>query len=270
MKAGIYVNRLKDESESAAGVLRTALVRRGIEFEEIREGVRPGECDVVIVLGGDGTILNIAGSAAACGVPILGINTGTMGFLAEFELSEIDEAVKLLKEGALVKGERSMLETEVNGTRVYALNEFAVQRVYRRDALNQVVRLNVCIDGQLVDQIVSDGIIVSTPTGSTAYSLSAGGAIMSPDIRAFCLTPVCAHSLRNRPIVYSETSVLSADILSENVPALFADGKLICDLKKGTRLSFGRAERSVVFLRKKNSEFYGRLLLKLNKWSTNG
>lgn len=269
MKAGIYANRKKENSDEAVQLLIGALTEKGVAYEELPVRPQKADCDVIIVLGGDGTILNVCNFAAEHNLPILGINIGNLGFLTEFEISEVKEAVDSLVGGHFARDNRSMLMTTIDGKKVYALNDFVIQRVSTADAMNQVLRLDAYLDGAKVDRFVGDGLIVSTPTGSTAYSLSAGGAILSPGIGAFCLTPICPHSLHTRPIVFAETCKFNVKISDENSAWLLADGKPVKPLLGNSELQFIKADKSVVFLRKQNSHFYKRLQEKLSKWSVN-
>ena len=269
MKAGIYVNRKKENSDAAVRQLIRALTAKNVAYEELPVRPENADCDVIIVLGGDGTILNVCNFAAEHNLPILGVNIGNLGFLTEFEISEVEKAVDSLVSGAFTRDSRSMLMTEIDGKSVYALNDFVIQRISTADAMNQVLRLDAYLDGAKVDRFVGDGLIVSTPTGSTAYSLSAGGAILSPSIGAFCLTPICPHSLHTRPIVFSENCKFEVKIAEDSCSWLLADGKPVKCLLGNTELQFVKANKTVVFLRRPNSHFYKRLQEKLSKWSTN-
>lgn len=267
MKVGVYCNRATKKFLSVRVALIEALRGAGIPFAEFTEVDAIGGVDVLVVLGGDGTILKVAIEAGRRGIRVLGINAGNLGFLTEFEGDQVQEAVRLLS-GKYDTERRSVLEVVVNGNSFYALNEAVFQRRYEPEADDNVVAVCAEIDGKKVDEFVGDGIIISTPTGSTAYSLSAGGSILTPGIAAFILTPVCAHSLHNRPIVYADSSLLRVRLSERRAGvALYCDGKPVGDLHYGDKILLKKADFGVEFIKNKDSNFFDRLLFKLNKWS---
>ncbi len=267
MKVGVYCNKNAKKFLPIQKALFSLLKDRGIPHAVYYSVEEIGAVDALIVLGGDGTILKTAIEAGKRGIVLLGINAGTLGFLTEFEGEQVRDAVSLL-ESSFETEQRSVLEICVNDDCYYALNDAVFQRSYDEAADNNVVSIGVEIDGKKVDDIVGDGIIVSTPTGSTAYSLSAGGSILTPDIAAFILTPVCAHSLHNRPIVYADTSELRMFLNEEGAAlSLFADGRHVCNLRAEDRVQLRKASFCVKFIKNPNSNFFDKLLFKLNKWS---
>lgn len=279
MKIGIYTNKSKDVGGIWSGKLHSLLKRRGIEYIDIPDGnfsvLNPAECeiaekiDVIIVLGGDGTILGLTTYAAKHNVPIIGINAGKLGFLTEFETFEMEMAVELIKENKLKRDERILLKIDVNNQTFFALNDCVFQRIYDEDSVGSlVVGLSVSLDDTLVDKITGDGVIVSTPTGSTAYSLSAGGPILAPGIESFCITPISAHSLHHRPIIYASQSMCTVCVEEGGAVGLFCDGKLVKKLSRQETVNISKAPYDIAFLRKKDSNFYNRLLLKLNSGRT--
>ena len=268
MKVGIFCNKATKKFEAVQHELFRLLRARGIEYGTYYAVEEIGQIDVLIVLGGDGTILKAAIEAGKRGILLLGINAGNLGFLTEFEGEETAEAVDLLCGGKFATEERSVLEISVNGTKYYALNDAAFHRHYDAAADNNVVAVAAEIDGKRVDRIVGDGVIVSTPTGSTAYSLSAGGSILTPDIAAFILTPVCAHSLHNRPVVYADKSILRIFVAEEGAAlTLYCDGKYISVIGCGDEVTLRKAKFGVRFIKRADSNFFDKLLFKLNKWS---
>ncbi len=267
MKVGIYCNSTTKKFLPIQEALLSLLNSRGIEYSLCYTPEEIGSPEILIVLGGDGTILKAAIDAGKKGIKILGINSGSLGFLTEFEGEQIERAVSLIS-GNYTTEKRSVLEICSGGQKWYALNEALFFRRYNENAENNVVVLAAKIDGKKVDTFVGDGIIISTPTGSTAYSLSAGGAILTPDLRAFILTPVCTHSLHNRPIVYSDESKLT--VITEDVEdsvALYCDGRFCANLKKGENPVIKKAGFEVEFIKSDDNNFFDRLLFKLNKWS---
>lgn len=224
--------------------------------------------DVLFVLGGDGTILNVASECARRGVKIIGINYGHMGFLAEFEPTKLDGAIELVKSGGFIVQKRSMLEVLSGGKSYYALNDVVIQRSTVGDAFVNTVSVRAEIDGATVDTFSSDGIIVSTPTGSTAYSLAAGGSVLTPDINAFILTPICPHSLHSRPVVYSDSSVLKLSAVHSSYRlGLIVDGKSVGWLNQGEEVVISKYARAAEFITTSDNNFFDKLLIKLNIWS---
>lgn len=267
MKIGIYCNsKTKKFLPIKDGLIRL-LAAKKIAYETYYAPEEIGAPDVLVVLGGDGTILKAAIEAGIRGIDLLGINSGNLGFLTEFEGEQIENAVELLS-GEYETESRSVLEIVCGKKVFYALNEAVFQRRYEEGADDNVVELSAEIDGKKVDKFVGDGIIVSTPTGSTAYSLSAGGPILTPDIRAFILTPICTHSLHNRPIVYSDSSCMRVDLSGvERSVSLFCDGKFCGAFTKSDEVLVRKAYFSVRFIKSKDNNFFDKLLFKLNKWS---
>lgn len=263
MKVGIYTNKLKDSDGVWTNKIQTELAKYGIEHVEIRQDSKNYDIDLLLVLGGDGTILKLVNYLVRANVPVIGINAGKVGFLAEFEIFEIEEAIKLIAENDLLIDERLVMKTKFDGEVFYALNELVIQRLYD-DSPEKILRVDVAINKEYVDRIDGDGVIVSTPTGSTAYSLSAGGSILSPDINAFSMTPICAHSLHNRPLVYSADSTCEITLKSNNC-GIFFDGSLIKKLNKDDVITILKSSKTIKFLRKKDSNYYTRLLTKLKK-----
>lgn len=186
------------------------------------------DCDLVIVVGGDGTLLNAARRLADQAVPILGINQGRLGFLVDVSPDEMIDRLDEILAGSYYQEERSLLQTAIyrDGACVAqcdALNEVAIHKV----DIARMIELEVTIDGRLVDTIRADGLLVTTPTGSTAYALSGGGPILHPSLTALALVPICPHTLSNRPIVVNDSShidVVLHDVGSNRAQVTF-DGQ---------------------------------------------
>lgn len=269
MKALIYINGAKDGSEKALKTLSTALKKRKTEYSIIYALNPLTEQDilnvsVVFTIGGDGTILGLTELLSKKQIPIIAINTGKIGFLTEFEPTFIKKAVDLFFENSLAKDQRAVLKVDYNGKSFYALNDVVIQRIYKENENGIIINAQVKIDGEIVDVISGDGVIVSTPTGSTAYSLSAGGPVLAPGINAFSLTPISAHSLHNRPIIFSSLSKSEITLLG-GYAGVFIDGKFISEINATQTINIERAKKDVIFLRNKNSNFYKRLIKKLNR-----
>lgn len=269
MRTGVFFNEnYYTDGGSKIGYIKTKLTDAGISCKNVSAAGELDGLDILIVLGGDGTILNLASECARRGIKIIGINYGHVGFLAEFEPEKLDEAVKLVCEGNYSTQSRSMLEIICGENKFLALNELVIQRNTSGNNFSNTVNLSAKINGATVDNFSSDGIIVSTPTGSTAYSLSAGGSVLTPDINAFILTPICAHSLHSRPIVFSDESVLEIEPLKTRESlVMIVDGRLMGTVSKGERLTVKKSQYTVEFIVKKEENFFNKLFLKLNKWS---
>lgn len=269
MKAGIYYNKKYfGENKNYLVGLKKALAENGAESKAVEDCSALEGLDVLFVLGGDGTILTIASACALKRVKIIGINYGHLGFLAEFEPEKLDAAVKLVCGGQYEVQRRSMLEISC-GSRVFlALNDLVIQRSTSGENFCNTVNLHAEIDGATVDNFSSDGIIISTPTGSTAYSLAAGGSVLAPDINAFIMTPVCPHSLHSRPVVFSGNSVVKLNSLDAERPlALVVDGRIAGEIRAGETVTVKRAELTADFITRDTKNFFNKLLVKLNKWS---
>ena len=261
MKIGIFFNRDQTDGSTAQELLN-ALRENGAEAEILVREDDIGTVDRLVVLGGDGTMLKAARKAAECGVPLFGINYGHIGFLTEFERGETVEAICLALSDACDLIERSMLEVELNGTRFVCLNECSLQhKITPRE--NKVVKIDVQIDGNDAGEIVADGIIVATPTGSTAYSLSAGGSILMPECEDFIFTPVCALSLKSRPVVYPSSAELSFTIPKSDL-FLYGDGKYLGEVKAGETVRIRKAKRCATFLTRNKKACFLKITEKIN------
>ena len=207
MLVGIYVNTNKEFALEVSETLKSRLDDFKVSYEILERGFV--SCpDLIIVIGGDGTVLDVAEHAAKSGIPVMALNAGSVGFLSSFETNEIDDCVKSVLNCDFKFDERPLLECNVNGKSFYALNDVSVQHIWDKNINGCTLFLSLNIDGVLADKFRADGIVVATPTGSTAYSLSAGGAILAPKINALIATPLCAHTLRSKPIVFSDDAVV--------------------------------------------------------------
>lgn len=274
MKVGIYTNLHKDFDLSVTKRLIQSLSRFGVSYllDEGLIGKIDGEyfsstnncqLDFMVTIGGDGTILRIAKFCALNHIPIVGINLGFTGFLAEEEPEKIDDLVSELLAGNYRTEKRAFLSAEINGKSFLALNDAVISRGY--DA--RMLETDVIVNGEFVDRFFCDGYIVSTPTGSTAYSLSAGGAILSPSVSAFILTSINSHSLHSRPIVVSENDKIDLRISERSEANLVVDGEPVSAVNGGMTVSIRKAEVSAEFIKLKGHSFFKKLLTKLNKWS---
>jgi len=241
---------------------------QGLGYETVRfsshREIR--DVDVVIVLGGDGAILHAALPAAQRGIKIIGINYGTLGFLTEYEKDErerVKELLEAIQSGLCQIVKRSLLQVTIGDKVFYALNEIAIQRdnSLTSAAATQILKLNVeAQEGS--DLIAGDGLLICTPTGSTAYSLSAGGAILTPEVPVFMMTPICAFSLRARPIVFSDANEFTIRI-KKGKAIVLSDGKVIAALPEDAELHIKKAPFTADFPVKDGSDFFARVRNKL-------
>ena len=221
--------------------------------------------ELVIVLGGDGAMLDAARRAATVGVPILGINMGRVGYMTELEMDELSLLDKVF-EGKARPDVRTLLQVEVcsrggqNKLCTYALNEAAITG----GSAARIVDLELSDGDELIDTYRADGILVATPTGSTAYSLSAGGPIVDPKLSCFCVTPICSHSLLARPLVFPDTATLKIKNICarEKVLHLTVDGRSTFDLYFGDTVMITRSPLQVRLLRVKDESFYAKIRMK--------
>jgi len=221
--------------------------------------------DLAIVLGGDGTMLSIARRLAPFGVPLIGINQGRLGFLTDIPLARMESALDAMLEGRYLEERRTLLAAVVvrtNGERddALALNEVVVNR----GSLGSMIECAVEIDGRFVYSMRADGIIVATPTGSTAYALSAGGPILDPQLASFLLVPVAPHALSNRPIAVTDSAAITVTLLKGKDAAVHCDGQAHFPLHEGDRVLVKRAEHRVRLLHPQDHDHFAMLREKLH------
>lgn len=223
------------------------------------------EAELLVVLGGDGTLLSVVRRYAAWGLPILGINLGKLGFLSEIELKDMFVGMGRVLRGDFFVQERMLLQVRVlrDGRQVRdlrALNEMVVSK----GAFSRMLELDINIDGQFLDPLPADGVIVGTPTGSTAYSLSAGGPIVDPDIKVLLLTPICPHSLQSRPMVISPVSTLHITVHAQHDDVLLTiDGQESFPLELADQVVVSRANEVARLIKVSDHGFYDVLRKKL-------
>ena len=257
----IITNKTKDPGLAFTGELMEFLTEHGktciqvnletdVENKRLKARIDP-EQDCLLVIGGDGTVLRAAHLVLGTGIPILGINLGTLGYLAEVERSNWKEKLTRLLEGEYETETRMMLEGRMllkdgedpgNGAVYHALNEAVIMRNSAFKALN----FNVYVDGHLLNRLDADGVIVSTATGSTAYNMSAGGPLVEPKAQLMLLTPICAHTLNTRSVVLSAEDTIVIEMVetsrNENMKAeAVFDGGSSFDLHSGDRIQISRS-----------------------------
>ncbi|MGZ8901177.1 MAG: NAD(+)/NADH kinase [Limisphaerales bacterium] len=225
------------------------------------------EVDLLLVFGGDGTMLSAARSVAGLPTPMLGVNIGSLGFLTEIPGARVAEELPAIWEGNFTIEERSLLEATglVADDELFqvVLNDFVISR----GATSRLIELEVLVNGEALTNYRADGLIVSSPTGSTAYSLAAGGAIVSPSASVLTLTPICPHTLSNRSVIVSSDSVIEVRVRSQKLEIyLTADGQVQMPLFFGNKILVRKSDKSVRLVRLPNSSFFQTLRQKLN-WS---
>jgi NAD+ kinase len=222
--------------------------------------------DMACVFGGDGTLLHAARLVGGSGVPILGVNLGALGFLTEVNLEDLHAAFEKILSGRYHLESRMMLRIEVyrgseTAARCLALND----AVINKGAISRMIELEVSVNSQVVTVTRADGLIISTPTGSTAYSLSAGGPILYPTLEAFIITPICPHTLTNRPVVVPDEAVVDLKLRHGSDVMLTVDGQVGLPLQAGDTLKVLKAEASIRLVQLGGSAFF-RLLREKLKW----
>jgi len=274
-KVGIVSNRHKDIGLKGAATVAAMLRARGIAVSFDAAGMPNGEsealncaeADCIIVLGGDGTILKAAGPASRSGVPMLGINLGRLGFLNEVELDEVEAAIDDILAGECYVEERMMLRgtVEQDGktlAEACALNEIAV---VKKDTA-RMIHIELRINGAVADQMPCDGVLISTPTGSTGYALSAGGPIVCPKLECILAAPVCPHTLHSRTIVASASDTLTVTASGPGGVMVAADGDVMREIGGGEIVKVCKADFAAHFIRLEERYFYPLLRKKFLNW----
>ncbi len=236
------------------------------DFEKVPDlSAMASQSDMLIVFGGDGTMLGAARSMAGLSTPILGVNIGGLGFLTALPGEEISPALEQIWAGEFRIEERSLIECRGESgpspISQIALNDFVVSR----GATSRLIELEVNVNGEYLTNYRCDGLIFSTPTGSTAYSLAAGGAIVSPDAAVLTITPICPHTLSNRSVIVSGDSLLQVTVLTKKLEIyLTADGQVQLPLIAGNQLQIRNSAKKIRLLRLPVSSFFKTLRQKLH------
>jgi len=232
-----------------------------------REAIPARKPEFVVVLGGDGTMLAAARSVAQAGIPILGVNLGALGFMTEVRLEELETTLDALAHHQCVIDARAMLHCQlVRGGKCVETYEALNDIVVNKAALARMVDFDVYVNQQFVSNYKADGVIVATPTGSTAYSLAAGGPILTPEVSAFVITPVSPHALTNRPLVVPDRSEIMIEVKQPQEEAyLTVDGQTGGPLSQGDRIVCRKSEHTIQLFHLPQRSFFDVLRTKL-KW----
>ncbi len=232
-------------------------------IESVPEKDIPNHCDMILAFGGDGTILHTVQLVGARGTPVLGVNVGGLGFLTEIPLENFLETFSDILAGRYRIEKRLMLKGTVSGEKkpLFALNEIVIDK----GSATRVIEIKVTVNGKFLNTYIADGLIISTPTGSTGYSLSSGGPIVVPSSHVVILNPICPHSLTNRPMVLLDTAVVEATVRTEHPELLIAaDGQDVRYCKTRTRVVVQKAPFQAHLVKPRDSEFFALLRNKLN------
>ena len=272
---GIVVKPNNDEALRTSNELSEWLDARGISVKcspfvgdhECREGEFDLAADLVVVLGGDGTMISTARLVGDAQILVLGVNYGSLGYLAEFRIEEMFPALEAILIGDYAVDRRVMLKAEHwrNGEMLAAgrvLNDVVINKA----AIARIIGIDVKLDGQFVNGFRADGLIVSTPTGSTAYNLSAGGPIIYPSMNAVVLTPICPFTLTNRPIVVPDTAMIELELENENEGVVLTlDGQTGYPMRARDRVRIRKSSTTFNIVQPANRNYFDVLRNKL-KW----
>ncbi|HZE89181.1 MAG TPA: NAD(+)/NADH kinase [Verrucomicrobiae bacterium] len=279
-RAGVVVKPRHRRSRAVAESLVRYLRRRGVEpaFDRqtaeilgrddgVERDVLAATTDLLVVVGGDGTLLSVARSAANARTPILGINLGSLGFLTEVPLERMTESLAAVLAGRYATEDRIRIRAAVmRGARETAGHDLLNDIVINKSALARILNINVSVDGRYVTTYRADGLILSTPTGSTAYSLSAGGPIVDPTVGAFVLTPICPHTLSNRPLVLPDSVTVEMSLRNSHEDVYVTiDGQVGFPLVGDDRVRARRAPHPVTLIQPAAKDYF-KVLRRRLKW----
>ena len=259
----VYNNNLKNGNEVAKNI-RDLFAQKGIQSEIFDLNNLKTDIDFAISIGGDGTLLKTARFYSDYAIPVFGVNIGHLGFLSQVRSEQIEEAVAQIENSRFKIEERLMLEAEVLNQKMYALNDIVIKGC----TFSRTSRFNIFINDKFVCEYLADGVIISTPTGSTAYNLSAGGPILYPSLEAITLVPICPHTISARPLVIPSSEKISVMAQSADLKLhVNADGQNVIDCSEKITVKKSEKKAHLMLLTAQNNEFYSVLRQKLN-WGT--
>jgi NAD+ kinase len=248
--------------KSLSAMLRKKLRIKSVGRTVLEEDL-PSCCDMLVSLGGDGTILRLARQVAKKGTPLLGVNLGKLGFLAEVSVEDLDACLSEILKGDYFVVERMMLQATIlkNSKTYIALNDIVVDKY----GSSRVLNFETHVNGEYLATFTADGVILSTPTGSTAYAMANGGPIVTPHNRAITISPICPHSLTARPVIVPDDSVIRIKVVSsENKVHIAADGQDEVLVRPPTEIRVKRSPFSARLVKRRNASYYDLLRKKLN------
>ena len=227
-------------------------------------------CDVALVVGGDGTMLSFGRRLAAAGVPLIGINQGRLGFITDIALDGYQATLTPMLEGLYEEDRRPLMRAKVWRDGVCVFDALAMNDVVvNRGATSGMVELRVEVDGHFVANQRADGLIIASPTGSTAYALSAGGPVLHPSLSGWALVPIAPHTLSNRPIVLADPGEIAVELVSGRDASANFDMQSLAKLLHGDRITVRRSQHQVTFLHPKGWSYFDTLRKKLH-WNEGG
>ncbi|WP_405297943.1 inositol monophosphatase family protein, partial [Methanobrevibacter sp.] len=232
-----------------------------IDYEKISMNLYDFDCDMALILGGDGTLLR-AHNKMQNNIPLFGINMGTVGFLTEIEVKHTFEALEEIMKGEYYKEKRTRLIVSHENHNFKAMNEVVVMT----DKPAKMLHFQILVDGEIIEEVRADGLIISTPSGSTAYSMSAGGPIVDPKVAGFIINPICPYKLGARPFVVSDNSEITVKLLKKGKNAVFVmDGQINEEAKYEEEIKFKKSPKDALFIRTSTKYFYEKVKDKLNE-----
>jgi len=275
LKFGVFTNKSKDQGFAATKTLIKALSRRNcpVSYDEdtaaamqLEDYTDARHADILFILGGDGTILRAARKYVPYGTCLIGINVGRLGFMSEIYLDEVDLLIDKVLDSDYYVDTRMMLEAHVDALEhpVLALNDFVV----RNKNQGKMAHLSFYVNDMFAESYNVDGLVVATPTGSTAYSLAAGGPVVAPNLRCKIVTPICPHTLYSRSVVIKYSDDVSVEAREEEQLSVLADGQQLVTLDPGNRVRITNSQIIAKFLRIKPDNFFTQLNEKLAQRNT--
>ena len=260
---GLIIKNTKKEAPEISHFLTN--LNFNINFKEFAVDLRDLRTDLAIILGGDGTLLRTQSQLNRV-IPIFGINMGTVGFLTEIEVNSTFRAIDQILKGDYYKEKRSQLLVSHENHLFRALNEVVIMT----DTPAKMLHFEITVDGEIVEEFRADGLIISTPSGSTAYSMSAGGPILDPKVGGFIIIPICPYKLGLRPFIVSDTSEIKVKLLKKGKRAIFVmDGQISEKVNYMEEIKFKKSKRDVTFVRTSNKYFYSKVKDKLSEGGIN-
>lgn len=259
----VYNNSLKNGDEVAKNI-QNLFEQKNISSEIFDLNNLEKDVDFAISIGGDGTLLKTARFYSDFSIPVFGINIGHLGFLSQVQSEQIEYAVSQIQNSKFKIEERIMLEASISNEKMYALNDIVIKGC----TFARTSRFNIYINDKFVCEYLADGVIISTPTGSTAYNLSAGGPILYPTLEAITLVPICPHTITARPLVVPSSEKIAIVAQSEDLKLhVNADGQNVIDCREKITVKKAQKRAHLMLLTDQDNEFYSILRQKLN-WGT--
>ena len=257
------IEKIIKESPEMADLLED--LNLDIDYKSFVKDIYDFDCDMAIILGGDGTLLR-AQSKMKSKIPIFGINMGTVGFLTDIEVKDTFNALNEVLKGDYYKERRTRLVVSHENHQYTAMNEVVIMT----DKPAKMLRFEIKVDGETIEEVRADGLIISTPSGSTAYAMSAGGPIVDPKVGGFIIIPICPYKLGARPFIVSDNSEITVKLLKKGKSAVFVmDGQLNEEVKYDEEIKFKKSERDAYFIRTSSKYFYKKVKDKLSQGGVN-